>query len=133
MIYYLGHIEEGIVDDKIRKAHNKLGRWSYGYNETYDIVIISKNGTLGSIYNINGIRIGLPAVPEHKDILNHTITKSNQRWVRDEFFPEGLTKETENESQYANYINAEFKKREEGVWLYIKGQLLLLLLLLLLL
>ena len=32
---------------------NKAKSWKYGYNEKYDVVIISKDGTLGEVYEIN--------------------------------------------------------------------------------
>ena len=42
---------------------NKAKNWEYGYNEKYDIVVISKNGTVGDIYDIQGLKIGLPKTP----------------------------------------------------------------------
>ena len=50
----------------------------------YDIVIISKNGTLGDIYHINGINIGLPKQPAH-------INKKNDRW-KPEPYPKELSR-----------------------------------------
>mgnify|MGYP004102134767 CR=1 FL=1 len=39
---------------------NQHKSWQYGYNPNHDLVVISKNGTVGEIYNINGLLIGLP-------------------------------------------------------------------------
>ena len=39
-------------------------RWEYGYNKEYDMVVISKDGTIGDIYEISGLRIAIPAAPE---------------------------------------------------------------------
>jgi hypothetical protein len=60
MVFYLGNKVEGLVADKVRNLRNKTKSWTYGYNETIDTVIISKDGTLGEIYCIEGINIGLP-------------------------------------------------------------------------
>ena len=51
MIFYLGHKVENQVDENIRKGMNKSKQWKYGYNEQIDTVIISRDGTLGEIYN----------------------------------------------------------------------------------
>ena len=53
-----GYIDKAIINTKNR---NKL--WKYGYDSTYDLVIISKDGTLGEIYEIEGVHIGLPLAP----------------------------------------------------------------------
>ena len=34
-------------------------------NEDLDCVIISKDGTLGDIYDIQGLKVGLPQTPEN--------------------------------------------------------------------
>ena len=33
---------------------NKSKKWQYGYNKEHDIIIISKTGRIGEIYNIQG-------------------------------------------------------------------------------
>jgi hypothetical protein len=45
MVFYLGNKVEGLVADKVRNLRNKTKSWTYGYNETIDTVIISKDGT----------------------------------------------------------------------------------------
>ena len=44
---------------------NKSKKWKYGYNKEHDIVVISKTGKIGEIYEIQGLRIGLPLEPVH--------------------------------------------------------------------
>ena len=39
---------------------NKSKKWDYGYNKENDIVVISKTGQIGDIYEIQGLRIALP-------------------------------------------------------------------------
>jgi len=52
------------LDNDIPKRIRLKKNWEYGYDEKYDVVVISKDGTLGDIYNISGLRIGLPDVPK---------------------------------------------------------------------
>ena len=42
---------------------NRGKKWKYGYNKEHDIVVISKTGKIGEIYEIQGLRIGLPLEP----------------------------------------------------------------------
>lgn len=53
-------LKDHIPTRKINRM-NENRSWKYGYNEDYDVIIISKDGTLGEIYRINSINIGLPA------------------------------------------------------------------------
>ena len=34
---------------------NKAKKWRYGYNKEHDIVVISKTGQIGDIYNIQNL------------------------------------------------------------------------------
>ena len=121
MIFYLGHkVEEEIVDHKTRLARNKAKSWKYGYDESIDVIIISKDGTLGEIYHINGLQIGFPEKPDHKEIINWDKTAANQKWKR-EAMPSGLNKDNQFDPKYSDFIERQFKNREEGVWIYIKG------------
>ena len=53
-------ILEEVIPEKVLKSNNKKGLWKYGYNSEYDIVIISKDGTIGEIYEIQNLKIALP-------------------------------------------------------------------------
>ena len=55
------------LSDKKIKHLNKHKGFEYGYNEDLDCVIISKDGTLGDIYNIQGLKVGLPQTPTKTD------------------------------------------------------------------
>lgn len=122
MIFYLGHkVEEEIVDHKTRLARNKAKSWKYGYDESIDVIIISKDGTLGEIYYVNGLQIGIPEKPDHKEILNWDKTAANQKWKR-EVVPAGLNEETQFDPKYVDFIETQFKRREEGVWIYLNGK-----------
>lgn len=121
MIHYLGH-KEYVVSEQIRQSRNEQKLWKYGYDEEYDVVIISKDGTLGRIYNVNGLRIGLPEPPKNrKEILNWDKTEVNQKWKRKEL-PKGLTKDTQYSPEYEDYIKEEIRRRHYGIWIFIKGE-----------
>ena len=60
------------VDPKILKAKKKKKAFRYGWDPEHDFVCISKDGTVGEFYLIQGLVVGIPAVPKtvhkrHKD------------------------------------------------------------------
>ena len=71
-----------IVDPKIPKTvmvnKNKAKSWKYGYDPKYDIVIISRDGTLGDVYEINSLKIGIPKTPSK-------VNKGENRWQPSEY------------------------------------------------
>ena len=52
------------IKQSVRKSKNKLKSWKYGYDKDYDIIIISKDGTLGDVVEIQNLKIGLPLQPK---------------------------------------------------------------------
>lgn len=122
MLFYLGHkVEEPVIDEKTRLMRNKAKQWKYGYDESIDTVIISKDGTLGEVYVVNGLKIGFPQCPDHKEIINWNKTTVNQKWQREKL-PEGLDEETMYDEEYRSFIENQFYRREHGVWIYLNGQ-----------
>ncbi len=107
---------------------NQHKSWSYGYNPKHDLVVISKDGTVGDIYNINGLLIGLPKTP--KQIFKKSKKTSDQYWSVFEY-PKVLSKinsifqwhemNTEFKNQWVDYIETEFDRRDEGFWFYNNG------------
>ena len=57
-----------VVKDYIPKSvlsnKNKAHTWQYGYNKKHDVVVISKNGTVGEVYDINGVKIAFRKAKE---------------------------------------------------------------------
>jgi len=104
---------------------NKSKKWKYGYNKENDIVIISKTGRIGKILEIQGLRIALPMEP----VCVHTNAKG--KWQKIEYPKElGRLKnifdwraypEDQKEKWY-DYIDEEFKRREEGFWFMNNGK-----------
>ena len=43
---------------------NKRKKWKYGYDKEHDIIVISKTGQIGEIYEIQNLRIALPKPPK---------------------------------------------------------------------
>ena len=103
---------------------NRAKTWFYGYNEKYNMVVISKTGKIGNIININGINIALP--PSPKDV-----SDGDNRWVRKEL-PRALSRIQSifqwNEmpkvfkSEWVDYIEGEFDRREDGHWFVNNGE-----------
>ena len=73
-----------VVKDYIPKTvvsnKNRNKSWLYGYNDQYDVIVISKTGQIGDVVNIAGINIALPPAPE-KCFQRHS-SKSEQYWER---------------------------------------------------
>jgi len=121
-----------VVQDYVPKAvltnKNKNKSWKYGYDEKYDLVIISKTGEIENIINIQGLIIGLPKQP--KKIHSRSKKKSEQYWERIDI-PKPLSKIksifqwNEMPSQFKNnwvdYIENEFDSRELGHWFMNNG------------
>jgi hypothetical protein len=105
------------------KRLNKSKKWKYGYNKDHDIIVISKTGKIGEIYEIQNLRIALPK-PE-------SVCKKHDKWVVEDY-PKELQKlksifdwkslPADFKNKWHVYIDKEFTKREEGYWFYNKGK-----------
>ena len=47
---------KNLIPNNVIATKNKAHTWTKGYNEKYDIVVISQDGTIGDIYEINGLK-----------------------------------------------------------------------------
>ena len=123
------------IPPAVLKRKNTGKTWLYGYNEKYDLVIISKTGELGEVISINGLIIGLPKKPpvhpkSKLDVYKRSAKKEEQYWEREDL-PKELTRISSifqwNEmpdnfkSNWVDYIENEFDKRELGHWFYNNG------------
>jgi len=107
------------------KRLNKSKSWKYGYDKEHDIVIISKTGEIGDIIEIQNLQIALPKQP-----------KEIKRWDNNKWNVEPLPKDLARiksifdwrdlpedfKEQWIDYIEEEFKRREEGFWFYNNGK-----------
>ena len=55
---------------------NKGKKWKYGYNKEHDLVVVSRTGQIGEIYEIQGLKIALPKQP--KVVFKH----EKNKWVK---------------------------------------------------
>ena len=102
--------------------------WLYGYNDQYDVVVISKTGQIGDVVEISGLKIALPLAPE-KCLQRHN-SKSEQYWERQDL-PKELAKiqsifqwnerPKEFKDRWIDYIEQEFDHREQGFWFMNNG------------
>ena len=76
-------------------------------------------GNEGEVEVIAGVEIVLPKKPAKSKILYHNRVKKNQRWER-EGIPKDLKRD--NAVKYVKYIEEEFRRREEGLWMYLNGE-----------
>ena len=77
------------IKPNIIKKNNRYKKWEYGYDVENDIIIISKDGTIGDIIEIQNLRIALPLLPEN--IYSSSKKTEEQVWVKEEY-PKALSK-----------------------------------------
>ena len=104
---------------------NRGKKWKYGYNKEHDLIVLSHNGVIGEIIEIQNLTIALPKPP--KDIYKHPKNK----WVKQEY-PKELERiknifdwrsyPENNKEKWYDYIDEEFKRREEGFWFTNNGK-----------
>ena len=117
------YIPPAVVSNK-----NRVMSWLYGYNEQYDVVVISKSGKIGEVVEISGLKIALPISPE-KCPARHP-SKAEQHWEREDI-PRELAKiqsifqwnekPKEFKDRWVDYIEQEFDRRENGYWFMNNG------------
>ena len=110
------------IKPKIINRMNRYKKWKYGYNKEHDIVVISKTGEIGEIYEIQNLKI---ALPKAKNIYKF----EDNKWTKFEYpkilariktvfdwrqYPEDF------KTKWYDYIDNEFTRREEGFWFYNK-------------
>jgi len=120
----LKYISNSVIANK-----NRARSWQYGYNEKYDVVVISRTGQIETVIDINGLKIALPKPP--KNIHKRSEKKEEQYW---ETTP--ISKELNRvksifqwhdapdafKSQWVDYIEEEFNRREQGYWFMNNGK-----------
>jgi len=115
------------IKPSVLKKENRLKAWKYGYNKQHDIIVISKTGKIGDIYEIQNLKIALPLI---EDSYKRHDKKELQYWEQLEF-PKELSK-IKNvfdwnkypdafKEKWFDYIDEEFKRREEGFSFYSNG------------
>ena len=103
---------------------NKTKKWEYGYNKEHDVVVISRTGQIGEIYEIQNFQIALPKS-------NNVYSNEKKKWKQFEY-PKELSRlksifdwknyPEENKGQWHEYIDEEFKRRDDGFWFNNNGK-----------
>ena len=104
---------------------NKGKKWKYGYNKEHDVIVISKTGQIGEIYEVQNLRIALPKVPMR------VYSNKEKKWIKFEQ-PKELARLKnifdwrgyldEAKEQWYDYIDEEFKRRDNGFWFMNKNK-----------
>jgi hypothetical protein len=124
----LYRVVHNYVQPNILANKNKAKSWVYGYDRKNDLIVISKDGTLGEVVEIEGLKIGLPLAP--KECLQRHSKKEEQYWERSDTPPELAkiqtifqwnTMPSEFKDRWVDYIEQEFDRRESGVWFMNNG------------
>jgi len=116
------------IPKSVIATKNKNKSWEYGYNEKYDVIVISKTGQINDIIEISGLIIALPKPPQK--IHSRSKSKKEQYWKPEEL-PKELIKvksifqwhdaPTSFKNKHIEYIENQFDKREEGFWFMNNG------------
>jgi hypothetical protein len=103
---------------------NKSKKWEYGYNKEYDIVVISRTGQIGEIYQIQNLKIALPKAPSD-------INTEHDKWTVEEYpkelksidsifdwrdYPDSF------KDKWGLYIDEQFNRRDNGHWFNNNGK-----------
>ena len=113
------------IKPKVLKRNNRYKKWEYGYNQEHDMVIISKTGEIGEVYEIQNLKIALPKQSE--DVVKF---KSN-KWERTPL-PKAFKRiktifdweeyDVDFKETWYDYIDKEFEYREKGFWFINKDE-----------
>ena len=117
------------IKPSILKRNNRYKKWERGYNADHDIVIISCDGTIGEIIEIQNLKIALPKEP--KEVHKCSDVKEEQMWKKIEY-PKELTRiksvfdwnkyDSDFKETWYDYIDEEFNRREQGFWFKNNGK-----------
>ena len=103
------------------KRLNKKKAWKYGYNKEHDVVVISKDGTIGDVYSIQNLNIALPRTPKNVqkfDSNKWEVTEYPKELQRVNTIFDWKNLPNDFKSKYIDYIESEFSKRDDGFWFY---------------
>jgi hypothetical protein len=111
------------ISKKVLNKKNRYKQWKYGYDKESDVVVISKTGEIGDVYSIQNLKIALPKTSDPYKFKKNTWNqidypkelekiKSVFEWNQmPEYFKE----------KYYDYIDEEFKRRDQGFSFVNKG------------
>mgnify|MGYP003631305250 FL=1 len=112
------------VKTKVLNRNNKFKKWKYGYDEDHEMVVISKTGEIGEIYEIQNLVIALPKA-------TNVVKSEGNKWVAAEYPKELKNIKTvfdwknyseQFKEKWYDYIEEEFQRREKGYWFFNKDK-----------
>ena len=111
------------ISKKVLNKKNRYKQWKYGYDKESDVVVISKTGEIGDVYSIQNLKIALPKISDphefKKDTWNRIDYPKELEKIKSVFewnqMPEYF------KEKYYDYIDEEFKRRDEGFSFVNKG------------
>ena len=113
------------IKPKVLKQKNRYKKWEYGYNQEFDMIVISKTGEVGEVYRIQNLVIALPKQSEK------IIKFEDNKWQRTEL-PKAFKNiktifdwdeyDVDFKETWYDYIDKEFECREKGFWFYNKDK-----------
>jgi hypothetical protein len=106
------------------KRLNKKKAWKYGYNKEHDLVVISKTGKIGEVYSIQNLKIALPQATDINKFKSDKweVTPQPKALSRLKTIFDWKDIPKDFKEKHIDYIEKEFKRREEGFWFYNKGK-----------
>jgi len=117
------------IKPSVLKRNNRYKKWERGYNAEHDIVIISGDGTIGEIIEIQNLKIALPKEP--KEVYKCSDIEEEQVWKKIDY-PKELTRiksvfdwnkyDSDFKETWYDYIDEEFNRREQGFWFKNNGK-----------
>lgn len=126
---------DGFVPLEVILKRNKEKSWTYGRDAEHDLVVISKDGTIGDILLINGLHIALPSKPI--EIRKTNLQQKDQKWSRYKvpddlaYFDKFYGKEENVDSiiaglykKHKDYIDDDVKKIFNGDFFMNDGQVI---------
>ena len=112
-----------VVPEKILDKKNAKNEWEYGWNPEYDFVVISKDGTIGDVYDIQGLRVALPKTPNKLDykVNKWQATELPKELSRIKTIFDWNRRDNSFKNQWVDFVEQEFDRRELGYWFTNNG------------
>lgn len=141
-----------MINRAIYDRNNREKLWSYGEHPEIDInfIVISKDGTLGDIYKVGDLYIGLPN-KKGKEIINKGLKDEECKWIREEppeefddlwnEYRADMAKEKNGirrndvklnfvikrdalVKKYKKFVDSEYHKKEHGIFIKIDDEVM---------